>query len=429
MRPGLRLVSAILVFVIVCYVVWDQAEQRALARNIDAIAARGEPITAADAAGADTPERHDAARIYAAAAERYRAMPQELTFRLPRLDLDTTLQPALDLVALERQYRPDAPVLQLLDQATPLDFNGFGDVAPEMETSTMASLNSLAALRADFFSIHGKGDEAAKALIPCVRLWRTVSPFLRYQVSGRILGSVRILLRHADPSAAALSELSSALAALPEDDEVAHQTMLQRARFIDSFGEPQRGLSDRLAARLIRPYLTRQRRQRLVNYEDALVVARDTWPQKFVRANALQSQYAERWGRGAGRPPTLLQRLVPPEGLGIMSLGTTAAGLDLAARRVLVATVAVERYRRDHARALPPSLQALVPAYLAAVPVDPFSGDPLSYKPDDDGYVLYSIDANLKNDGGALYGFGSRKQLVPRGGEGRDLGIRVDVRK
>lgn len=428
MRSGLRLVSAVLVFVLVCYVVWDQAEQRALARDIDAIAARGEPITAAEAAGADTPERHDAARIYAAAAERYRAMPQELTFRLPRLDLDTTQQPAPDLVALERQYRPDAPVLQLVDQATPLDFNGFGDVAPEMETSTMASLNSLTALRADFFSIHGKGDEAAHALIPCVRLWRTVSPFLRYQVSSRILGSVRILLRHADPGAAALSELWSALAALPEDDEVAHQTMLQRARFIDSFGEPQRGLSDQLTARLIRPYLTRQRRQRLVNYEDALAVARDTWPQKFVRANAMQSQYAEAW-RGSGGRPSLLRRLVPPEGLGIMSLGTTAAGLDLAARRVLVATIAVERYRRDHARALPPSLQAVVPAYLASVPVDPFSGDPLTYKPDDDGYVLYSIDTNLKNDGGALYGFGTRKQLLPRGGEGRDLGIRVDVRK
>ncbi len=428
MRSALRLVSAVLVFVIVCYAVWDQAEQRALARDIDAIAARGEPVTVADEGGADTPERHDAARIYAAAAERYRAMPQELTFRLPRLDLDTTATPPLDVAALERQYRPDAPVLQLVDQAAPLDFNGFGDVGSGSTTSDLMSVAYLATLRADLLSVRGKGDDAAKALIPCVRLWRTVSPFLRYQVSGRILGSVRILLRHAEPGAAALSELSSSLAALPEDDEVAQQTMMQRARFIDSFREPQRTLTDQLVARAIRPYLTRQRRQRLLSYEEALAVARDSWPQKFVRANALQSQYAARWGRN-GRQPSLLQRLVPPEGLGIMSLGTTATGLDLAARRVLIATVAVERYRRDHARALPPSLQTLVPAYLSSVPIDPFSGDPLIYKPDADGYLLYSIDANLKNDGGALYGFGSRKQLVPRARDGRDLGIRVDVRR
>ena len=427
MRSRLRLVSAVLVFVIVCYVVWDQAEQRALARDIDAIAARGEPITVADITGADTSERHDAARIYAAAAERFRAMPQELTFRLPRLDLDTTGQPALDLVSLERQYRPDAPALQLVDQATPLDFNGFGDVAPDMDSSTMASLNYLAALRADFFSIHGKGDEAARALVPCVRLWRTVSPFLRYQVSSRILGSLRILLRRAEPGAAALSELSSSLSALPEDDEVAQQTMLQRARFIDSFREPQRGLTEQLAARVMRPYLTRLRRQRLLNYEEALAIGRDSWPRKFVRANSVQSQYAETWRR-RGRP-TLFQRLVPPEGLGIMSLGTTAAGIDLAARRVLVATLAVERYRRDHAGAIPPSLQSVVPAYLASVPLDPFSGDPLTYKPDASGYLLYSLDVNLKNDGGALYGFGSRRQLMPRGGEVRDLGVRVDVRR
>lgn len=423
----MRLISAVLIFVIVCYVGWDQAEQRALAQDIEAIAARGEPITVGGLTGADTPERHDAARIYAAAAERFRAMPQEVTFRIPQLDLDTTAQPPLDLVALERQYRPDAPTLQLVDQATPLDFNGFGDVAPDTVTSTMASLNYLAALRADFLSIHGKGDEAARALIPCVRLWRTVSPFLRYQVSGRILGSVRILLRHAEPGAAALSELSSAVAALPEDDEIAHQTMLQRARFIDSFGEPQRGLTDQLAARALRPYLTRQRRQRLAGYEEALAIGRDIWPRKFVRANALQSQYAETWRRG-GRL-SLLQRLVPPDGLGIMSLGTTAAGLDLAARRVLAATLAIERYRRDHAGTIPSSLQALVPAYFAAVPLDPFSGDPLTYTPDPGGYLLYSLDTNLRNDRGALYGVGSRKRLMPRGGEARDLGIRVDVRK
>jgi hypothetical protein len=428
LRPGLRLVSAILLFVIVCYTVWDQAEQRALARDIDSIAARGEPITVGDVSGADTPERHDAARIYAAAAERYRAMPQELTFRLQRLDLDTTAQPPLDLIALERQYRPDAPALQLVDQATPLDFNGFGDVASEMGTSVMASLNFLAALRADFLSVHGKGDDAARALIPCVRLWRTVTPYLRYQVSGRILGSVRILLRHADPGAAALSELASSLAALPEDDEVAHQTMLQRARFIDSFSEPQRSVMDQLAARALRPFITRLRRQRLHSYEDALAIGRDSWPRKFVRANAVQSRLSEASGRGARRP-TLLQRLVPPEGIGIMSLGTTAAGLDLAARRVLAATIAVERYRRDHAGALPSTLQALVPDYFPAVPLDPFSGDPLPYKPDPRGYLLYSIDANLRNDSGALYGLGSRRTLMPRAGEGRDLGIRVDVRR
>jgi hypothetical protein len=428
LRPRPRLVSAVLLFLIVCYVVWDQAEQRALAHDIEAIAARGEPIKVLAATGADTPERHDAARIYAAAAERFSAMPQELTFRLPRLDLDATAQPPLDVAALERQYRPDAPALQLIDQAAPLDFNGFGDVAPDAMTTTMASLTSLAALRADFLSVHGRADEAAKMLVPCVRLWRTVSPFLRYQVSGRILGSIRILLHHGEPGAAALAELASALATLPEDDEVAQQTALQRARFIDSFDEPQRGLTDQLAARAIRPYLTRQRRQRLASYEDALAITRDSWPRKFVRANALQAQYAETWRKDIRRP-TLLQRLVPPEGLGIMSLGTTASGLDLAARRVLAATIAVERYRRSHAGALPSSLQSLVPAYVAAVPIDPFSGDPLTYKPDADGYLLYSLDTNLKNDGGALYGLGSRKQLMPRGGEARDLGIRVDVRR
>jgi len=426
LRSGLRLVSAVLVFVVICSIVWDQAEQRALAREIDAIAARGEPVTVEETSGADTPERHDAARIYAAAADRVAGMPQDLTFRLPRLDVDTTMEPALDLAGLEKRYRPDAPALQLLDQATPLDFNGFGDVASDASASTMTTLNYLAALRADLLSVRGKGDEAARALVPCVRLWRTVSP-LRYQISGRVLGSVRILLRHADPGAAALAELSGSLAALPDSDEVARQTMLQRARFIDSFREPPRTLMDRIAGRALRPYVTRKRRQALASYDQALAIARDEWPRKFVRAAAVQSQYGDTWRRAG--PPTLLRRLVPPEGLGIMSLGTTAAGLDLAARRVTVATLAIERYRRDHAGALPPSLQALVPLYVATVPVDPFSGGELVYAAADDGYFVYSVDVNLRNDRGALYGFGSRKPLMPRPNEGRDLGIRVEVRR
>ena len=62
---------------------------------------------------------------------------------------------------------------------------------------------------------------------------------------------------------------------------------------------------------------------------------------------------------------------------------------DLAAEILVVArnrasfvraAVAIERYRRDHG-APPPSLAALVPDYLPAVPVDAFSGEPLPYEP------------------------------------------------
>ena len=66
-----------------------------------------------------------------------------------------------------------------------------------------------------------------------------------------------------------------------------------------------------------------------------------------------------------------------------------------------------------------------MPAYLAAVPVDPFSGSPLAYQRTEAGYRLYSVDIDRKDDGGALYGIGSKLQLTPQQRSPRDLGIEV----
>ena len=114
---------------VVAYVVWDQIETRALASRDrrDCRARR------ADDGGSDPDRwRHAraalAARVYAAAAEHVRALPPEITFRLPRLDVDSVASPVVNLEELERTYRHDAPALQLIDQAAPLDFNGFGDL-------------------------------------------------------------------------------------------------------------------------------------------------------------------------------------------------------------------------------------------------------------------------------------------------------------
>lgn len=59
---------------------------------------------------------------------------------------------------------------------------------------------------------------------------------------------------------------------------------------------------------------------------------------------------------------------------------------------------ALERYRNAKG-ALPDSLDALTPAYLASVPMDPCDGKPLRYRREPVGYVVYSVDMNRKDDG------------------------------
>jgi hypothetical protein len=61
--------------------------------------------------------------------------------------------------------------------------------------------------------------------------------------------------------------------------------------------------------------------------------------------------------------------------------------------------LAIERYRLAQG-GLPDSLGDLIPTSLDAVPTDPFDGQPLRYKKLANGYVVYSVGENGKDDGG-----------------------------
>jgi hypothetical protein len=113
--------------------------------------------------------------------------------------------------------------------------------------------------------------------------------------------------------------------------------------------------------------------------------------------------------------------------MGALGMGLTQSAQGLAARRVATTVMAIERFRRIHGGALPASLDALAPALLPAVPEDPFSGTPLVYRHDGEGYVVYSVDLNRRDDEGALYGHGSAVTKFVGPGSRRDFGIRVPL--
>lgn len=63
------------------------------------------------------------------------------------------------------------------------------------------------------------------------------------------------------------------------------------------------------------------------------------------------------------------------------------------------ASLAIEQYRLAHNNP-PNKLDDLIPAYLAAIPIDSFDGQPLRYKKLPKGYVVYSVGVDGKDDGG-----------------------------
>jgi hypothetical protein len=65
------------------------------------------------------------------------------------------------------------------------------------------------------------------------------------------------------------------------------------------------------------------------------------------------------------------------------------------------AVVALLHYKNDHGQ-FPTQLDALLPNYLKAIPLDIFSGKPLKYSLNQEGQMqLYSLGRNMLDDGGS----------------------------
>jgi hypothetical protein len=68
----------------------------------------------------------------------------------------------------------------------------------------------------------------------------------------------------------------------------------------------------------------------------------------------------------------------------------------------LYVAFALAAHRGDRGR-YPAKLEELAPRYLATVPGDLFSGKSLVYRPGEEGYLLYSVGVNGKDEGGRWY--------------------------
>ena len=72
---------------------------------------------------------------------------------------------------------------------------------------------------------------------------------------------------------------------------------------------------------------------------------------------------------------------------------------NIAILRTTIAAIAIERFRLARGQ-LPENLSELVPQFLPTVPSDPFAGAPLRYHRIAKGYVIYSVGADGRDDGG-----------------------------
>lgn len=150
-----------------------------------------------------------------------------------------------------------------------------------------------------------------------------------------------------------------------------------------------KGWAERLYYWLIQPLIKRDVSQNLPLYAE-------------LESKALLSYHQTRdfWkpykDRLEGLPwHAVVSKLVIPEMEAVFMKVATFDALARTARAGLAC-----RVFRSRTGQYPESLEALVPSLLTEVPIDPFTGDPLVYRREGNGFIVYSLGSNLRDDGG-----------------------------
>jgi hypothetical protein len=333
-----------------------------------------------------------------------------------------------------------ADALTLLDRASALDAAGW-DEADRPRRQSMASMGPRSAgiinlVRVARLACTGDGDGAASALLATLRLRRVLPPSFFGLLPVPTSHSLQSILTLTSPSEPMLEALQKEYESSADEQAVEKRLLFSRAQWLSftlpgEFSDPPPGLFDRrigpieaVVTAVARPARDRATRVDLAEFEEAIAAARQPWPGKFEAAAALSRKYP-----APGRPNRrgFFAALARPFG-GLranVNLDTTVwNGAEALARaRASAGALAIARYQRAHAGALPGSLGELVPAYLAAPLVDPYTGRELQYVRDAARYKVYGVGLDRQDNGGV---FDRTSDLqAGRRGHPKDVGIAV----
>jgi hypothetical protein len=436
-RPRLRTTLIVILLMLIpigLHQLWDYLELRRLVAEIEAVIAKGEPVSETQAFPNRSPEQRDAGEFYIAAG-----MITNYASRNPVTPVLEWLsgaepEPAPSQAQLLREYvARSKEALSLADRAAAMSFSTLPPGTDyNYRTSHVLSLATVMGARTLALSWDGQGDAAAESVLSTLGLRRIIR-HLRWPFLYNIRNDTAAVLSLSRPSPEALARLQRALESEDARDDVFDGLLADRARAIESVWRRYYGPSPaaprdyRLRMRGVidavrRPLTTRRAVTVMRRWAELIDAARRPWPER-VRA-------IEELGRRHGPPDDSREEhmfLFP-------SAGTSDAPYALITPRAVVtdrasiAAIAVERYRRDHGGALPVALSDLVPRYVPRVPVDPYSGGAMLLVKDAASYRIYSVGPDGNDDGGDLISVlqdAQRRGFGPRPIRGKDQGIRV----
>jgi hypothetical protein len=174
-----------------------------------------------------------------------------------------------------------------------------------------------------------------------------------------------------------------------------------------------------LAYFLLRPWLAHRVTRALGLLNEEIAVSTRPWPDRLKSARVPMPVIAAKRWRLLDTPADTEVYLHQQRALAFARM--------LANVRTAVTAAAIERYRAAHDGSLPSALDALVPAFIDRVPVDPFTGAPLKWKTSPGAYTIYSIGSDFKDDGGRTLPVPWKPGLRWEERERADIGVEVTL--
>jgi hypothetical protein len=414
-----------IVVLVAAWQVWDNVETRRLQRAI----AQFGPDTRPPAPGAlllvsqQRGEDDDAARLYAAAAivsvnRAASAVPSRSVLdviRRRRDGLVAGVAPSADDAEQWSRIRAQATLpAMLIEQAGPLSFTSF---VPGTEFNYRASglINasrlSAAVTLAAIDPIDT--DAAFRSLLSRIRFLRALDAGLFVQDQRARLGQdvatdLSLVMGRARLSDAQLQALDDAWAPLYRDDELPRSVNALAYSQLDFFNASGgRPFWNGVVWGALSPWMRGRASRHLESVAEALRVSKQRWPERLRGLAQVKDA-----------TPSFSVRVITHNlGIGIASFAATV--------RTTRTALAAERYRRANGR-LPGSLGEL--ARPSGDIEDPFSGESIKFVVAADGFAVYSVGPDGRDDGGRLEAERA-KGRSPGSGPLLDIGVRVSYRR
>jgi hypothetical protein len=391
------------------HALWDFIELRRLIREIERIQAIGEPVSVRNSGA---PSRNEGkAGSYYLAASLLTLGVRPRTVIAPFLeglaDRTSDMSPLLKRAEPLQQLVADSErALSLADYASEVDFTGFpAGTEYNYRTAGLAALSGVLTARTLSLSASGQGEKAVISAISGLRVRRAFRD-TGWPYAGN--DEIGALLSLCQPSAEALRRLQLELEQEQRLADPAAILLRQRADYIEALWHRYYGVSPlmprtyylpmrSLIETFARPWITHQAVATLNLWAELIHVARLPWPQRAQASTALLERYRDQ-PRPIGSLAIFVNGGSLPIALFSQAMFADAAVVDDSSRVAL----AIERYRRDHQGRLPSQLPDLSPAYVADIPIDPFSGSPLLFRERPGSYVVYSVGPDRRDDGGEV---------------------------